>query len=145
MSYSQKIKDAHDLLHSKDYCYTDKRGWLDFPAQITDHDIKNIQNFSEIISKKCDILIIIGIGGSYLGIRAALEFLKSCHYLWIKEWLLDNYCLHLDLNKFRESGMTLQLTVFEDLNLAFLYSDEFKERLEEIVTSRDIVIEYICE
>lgn len=80
MSYSQKIKDAHDLLHSKDYCYTDKRGWLDFPAQITDHDIKNIQNFSEIISKKCDILIIIGIGGSYLGIRAALEFLKSCHY-----------------------------------------------------------------
>ena len=73
------------------------------------------------------------------------KFLKSCHYLWIKEWLLDNYCLHLDLNKFRESGMNLQLTVFEDLNLAFLYPEEFKERLEEIVTSTDIVIEYISE
>lgn len=73
------------------------------------------------------------------------KFLKSCHYLWVKEWLLDNYCIHLDLNKFRESGMTLQLTVFEDLNLAFLYPEEFKERLEEIVTSTDIVIEYISE
>ena len=41
--------------------------------------------------------------------------------------------------------MTLQLTVFEDLNLAFLYPEEFKERLEEIVTSTDIVIEYISE
>lgn len=73
------------------------------------------------------------------------KFLKSCHYLWVKEWLLDNYCLHLDLNRFRESGMVLQFTVFEDLNLAFLYPDEFKERLEEIVTSTDITLEYICE
>ncbi len=73
------------------------------------------------------------------------KFQKSCHYLWVKEWLLNDYCLNLELNKFRESGMALQYTVFEDLNLAFLYPEEFKERLEEIVTSSDIVIEYISE
>jgi len=80
VEYNQKIHEIHDLLHSKNYNYTDKRGWIDFPAQITEQEIQNIQIFSDIISKKCDVLIIIGIGGSYLGIRAALEFLKSCHY-----------------------------------------------------------------
>lgn len=73
------------------------------------------------------------------------KFLKSCHYIWIKEWLLEEYCLHLELNKFRESGVDLEFTVFEDLNLAFLYPEEFKERLEEIVTSSDIALEYICD
>ena len=73
------------------------------------------------------------------------RFLKSCHYTWIKEWLLDEYCLHLELNKFKESGLFFRYNVFEELSLPFLYPDEFKQRLEEIVTSADITLEYICE
>ena len=73
------------------------------------------------------------------------RFLKSCHYIWIKEWLLNEYCLYLELNPFRESGLYFRYNVFEELGLPFLYPDEFKERLEEIITSSDIVLEYICE
>lgn len=73
------------------------------------------------------------------------RFLKSCHYTWIKEWLLNEYCLHLELNKFKESGVYFRYNIFEELGLPFLYPEEFKEKLEEIVTSSDIVLEYVCE
>ena len=76
------------------------------------------------------------------------QFLKSCHYLWICELLKEKYGIELSLSDFKQSGVyleDLEDNVFEALKLPLFYPNEFKERVDEILTNPDIVLEYYCE
>ena len=55
-------------------------GWLYLPHQYDREEFARIKVAAEKIKKSCDILVVIGIGGSYLGARAAIEFVKSPLY-----------------------------------------------------------------
>ncbi len=55
-------------------------GWVDLPLYYDKNEFIRIKSAAEKIKKSCDILIVIGIGGSYLGARAAIEFVKSPLY-----------------------------------------------------------------
>ena len=55
-------------------------GWLDLPKNYDKEEFSRIKAAAERIKNICDILIVIGIGGSYLGARAAIEFIKSPLY-----------------------------------------------------------------
>lgn len=114
INYNSKLEQAHDLLYSKNYCYTDKRGWLDLPVNITQENIYNIQEFSKKISKICDTLIIIGIGGSYLGIRAAVEFIKSCNYNYLEKQTPNIFFVG---NNMSESYINNILKICENKNI----------------------------
>ena len=70
-----EIKKAHEALHSGGGKGAEFTGWLDLPSRIPDSLIKELQVLSQEVQKDCDCLVSIGIGGSYLGIRAAVEFL----------------------------------------------------------------------
>ena len=74
-----------------------------------------------------------------------VHFLKSSHYLWICELLKEKYDIELSLTDFRQSGVYLEDDVFETLQLPLFYPNEFKERVDEILTNPDIVLEYYCE
>ena len=58
----------------------DFRGWVDLPVNYDKEEFSRIKAAAEKIKKSCDIFIAIGIGGSYLGARAAIEFVKSPLY-----------------------------------------------------------------
>ncbi|MCI8590652.1 MAG: glucose-6-phosphate isomerase [Clostridiales bacterium] len=58
----------------------DYLGWLNLPESYDRDEFDEIKKAAHYIQKNCDIFIVIGIGGSYLGARAAIEFIKSPNY-----------------------------------------------------------------
>ncbi len=66
-------------------------GWRDLPVNYDKEEFARIKLAGERIKKSCDILVVIGIGGSYLGARAAIEFIKSPIYNNLKKDTPDVY------------------------------------------------------
>ena len=79
-SYQDKITKAHNDLHDKTGAGNDFTGWVDLPVNYDKEEFGRIKVAAEKIKKNSDILIVIGIGGSYLGARAVIEFIKSQNY-----------------------------------------------------------------
>ena len=75
-----EVTKAHELLHSGTGAGNDFIGWLDLPVNYDKDEFARIKAAAEKIKKTADVLIVIGIGGSYLGARAAIEFVKSQNY-----------------------------------------------------------------
>ncbi len=75
-----EIEKAHIQLHEGTGQGSEYTGWLDFPLHINTHEIEEINRVSQEVRENADVFILIGIGGSYLGARAAIEFLHSPFY-----------------------------------------------------------------
>lgn len=76
----EQVSAAHEALHSGTGLGNDFLGWLSLPTDYDKAEFARIQAAAERIRQDTDIFIVIGIGGSYLGARAAIEFLKSPLY-----------------------------------------------------------------
>jgi len=77
---SHEIKQADATLRSRSGAGNAYLGWLDLPISYDREELGRIKAAAQRIKTSCDILIVIGIGGSYLGARAAIEFVKSPLY-----------------------------------------------------------------
>ncbi|MEE1185945.1 MAG: glucose-6-phosphate isomerase [Acutalibacteraceae bacterium] len=75
-----QVKAAHDTLHKASGLGNDFLGWLDLPENYDKKEFARIKKAAEKIISDTDVFIVIGIGGSYLGARAAIEFLGSNYY-----------------------------------------------------------------
>ncbi|GGF32803.1 glucose-6-phosphate isomerase [Halobacillus andaensis] len=71
---------AHNALHEKTGAGNDFLGWLDLPKNYDREEFGRIQKSAEKIKADSDVLLVIGIGGSYLGARAAIEMLNHSFY-----------------------------------------------------------------
>ena len=71
------IKAAHEALHNKTGPGADFLGWLNLPSELKSTEIDRIEAAAEKIKSNSEVLVVIGIGGSYLGPRAVIEALKS--------------------------------------------------------------------
>lgn len=80
-----QLKTAHQLLHEKNGPGNEFLGWLDLPKQYDREEFSRIQKAAKKIQGDSNVLIVIGIGGSYLGARAAIECLKSPLYNNLKK------------------------------------------------------------
>ncbi len=85
------ITAAHNNLASGKGLGSDFLGWVDLPVNYDKEEFERIKAAAERIKQKADILIVIGIGGSYLGARAAIELLKSPFYNNLKKDTPDIY------------------------------------------------------
>lgn len=85
------VRCAHDLLESRQGPGNDFLGWVTLPTDYDKEEFARIKAAAERIKKNTDIFIVIGIGGSYLGARAAIEFLKSENYNALKKDTPDIY------------------------------------------------------
>ena len=77
---AEQVKAAHAALHNGTGLGNDFIGWLDLPTKYDKEEFARIKAAAEKIKKDTDVFIVIGIGGSYLGARAAIEFLTSQNY-----------------------------------------------------------------
>ena len=82
---------AMNTLHSKTGAGNDFLGWVTLPTDYDKEEFNRIKKASEYIKENADILIVIGIGGSYLGARAVIEALTSPNYNSIKKDTPDIY------------------------------------------------------
>ncbi len=75
-----EVTAAHDMLHNGTGLGSDFIGWADLPVNYDREEFARIKAAAARIQADSDILVVIGVGGSYLGARAAIEFLKSNNY-----------------------------------------------------------------
>ena len=74
------VSDAKELLVSKTGAGNDFLGWIDLPVDYDKEEFDRIRKAAEKIQSDSEVLVVIGIGGSYLGARAAIEFLRHGFY-----------------------------------------------------------------
>jgi glucose-6-phosphate isomerase len=77
---SDAVKVAHHSLHEQTGAGSDFLGWVDLPVDYDKEEFSRIQKSAEKIKSDSDVLLVIGIGGSYLGARAAIEMLNHSFY-----------------------------------------------------------------
>lgn len=80
MNMETKAVEAMNTLMNKTGEGNDFLGWVDLPTEYDKEEFGRIQKAAEYIKKNADVLIVIGIGGSYLGARAVIEAIKSQNY-----------------------------------------------------------------
>ena len=93
-----QVEAAVEMLHNKTGLGSDFLGWLTLPTDYDKEEFARIQAAAKKIQSNSDILIVIGIGGSYLGARAAIEFLKSPFYNNLKKDTPDIYYVGNNIN-----------------------------------------------
>ena len=85
------VKAAHDQLVNRNGLGSDFLGWIDLPVDYDKEEFARIKQAAAKIKKDSDVLIVIGIGGSYLGARAVIEAIKSSLYNSLKKDTPDIY------------------------------------------------------
>lgn len=90
-SFSGFVSEAHKAISEKTGLGNDFLGWTTLPEDYDKEEFARIKAAAEKIKRQSQVLIVIGIGGSYLGARAAIEFIKSPNYNLLKKDTPDIY------------------------------------------------------
>ena len=90
-AYGEKVKEVDTLIKTKTGKGSDFLGWMTASCAYDKDEYARLTAAAERIKKSCDVFIVIGIGGSYLGARAVIEFLKSPRYNALKNDTPDIY------------------------------------------------------
>ena len=80
LEYRKKVELIHKNLHKRTEDETDFVGWLELPTKYDKKEFARIKKAAKKIKKESDVLVVIGIGGSYLGARAVIESLTNTFY-----------------------------------------------------------------
>ena len=73
----EKIKVAHKMLQEKSGDGRDMLGWLDIPSNRNEEELNKIKEAALKIQKQCDVFVVVGIGGSYLGAKAMIDIFTN--------------------------------------------------------------------
>ena len=90
-SMRSEVSAAHKMLTEGTGLGSDFLGWLDLPVNFDKDEFRRIKESAEKIKKDSEVLVVLGIGGSYLGARAVIEFIKSNNYNLLKKDTPDIY------------------------------------------------------
>ena len=86
-----QVAAAHEMVNNKTGLGNDFLGWVSLPYDYDKEEFERIKKAAQKIRKDTDVLIVIGIGGSYLGARAAIEFLKGQYYNSLRDGAPEIY------------------------------------------------------
>lgn len=76
-SLKKKVESCHEMLHNKTGEGADYTGWVDWPVNYDKEEFERIKVAADKIRRQADVLIVIGIGGSYLGAKSVIEMFKD--------------------------------------------------------------------
>lgn len=109
-----KAVKAMNTLMNKTGEGNDFLGWIDLPINYNKDEFERIKESAEFIKKNADVLVVIGIGGSYLGARAVIEALKSSNYNLMKKDTPEIYFIG---NSISPSSLNEILSLCEDKDI----------------------------
>lgn len=81
-AYEHKVKAAQEALENGTCPGNDFLGWLHLPSSITPEFLNEVQCVADTLREKCEVIVVAGIGGSYLGARAVIEALGNA-FAWL--------------------------------------------------------------
>ncbi len=84
-AYKMPAEAANLALHRATGRGSDFLGWLNLPSSIDEAHLTDLENTAQILRKNCEVVVVIGIGGSYLGARAVIDALSNSF-----DWLLTD-------------------------------------------------------
>lgn len=120
--YSNQVKKFHDILHKKANDEKEFLGWIELPTNYDQEEFARIKKAARKIQNDSDVLVVIGIGGSYLGARAVIDSLTHSFY-----------------NSMPESKRKTPQIVYAGENLSPVYMND----LLEFVSDKDISVNVI--
>lgn len=80
LSIKPEIIDAYNTLYSKSESNNSMAGWINYTKKLKQEEIVRIKKYAKKIQDTSDVLIILGIGGSYLGAKSSIEAIKGNFY-----------------------------------------------------------------
>ncbi len=83
-TYASQVKDAQEALENGTGKGNDFLGWLHLPSSITEEHLEALKSTAKTLRENCDVVVVAGIGGSYLGARAVIEALSNS-LAWLQE------------------------------------------------------------
>lgn len=72
-----RVSDVHTMIHGKTGLGNDFLGWVDLPLNYDKAEFERIQQAAKRIQEEVEVLVVVGIGGSYLGAKSAIEMMKK--------------------------------------------------------------------
>jgi len=75
--YKAQVAAANGALHSGTGKGSDFLGWLNLPSSIDETQLSDLENTAKILRENCEVVVVIGIGGSYLGAKAVIDSLSN--------------------------------------------------------------------
>ena len=82
--YQDKVNAAMETLENGTGLGNDYLGWLHLPSSITQEHLEDLKATAAVLRENCEVVIVAGIGGSYLGARAVIEALSNS-FFWLQE------------------------------------------------------------
>ena len=145
----KEIKTAHDMLHNKSGKGNEFLGWVDLPITYDKEEFLLVKESAKKIRENSDILLVIGIGGSYLGSKAAIEMLskhfdkeRKLEVIFVGHHISSSYILDLvdyldgmdfSINVISKSGTTTEpaiaFRVFKKMLIEKYGYEEAKKRI----------------
>lgn len=83
MKYAEEVEKIHDELHKKANDPKEFLGWMELPTNYDKKEFEKIKKSAKRIQDNSDVLVVIGIGGSYLGARTVIEALTHTFYAYL--------------------------------------------------------------
>ena len=78
-SYKEKVVEIHDMIRNKTGAGNDFLGWVELPENYDKAEVQLMKETAAKLREKVDVLLVCGIGGSYLGARAAIEAINGLY------------------------------------------------------------------
>ena len=79
LSYQDKVTELHGAIRSRTGAGNDFMGWVEWPVSYDKEEFERILKVAEKVKDKAEVLVVCGIGGSYLGARAAIEMIQGMY------------------------------------------------------------------
>ncbi len=77
--FQPQVNEIHQMIHDKMGKGNDFLGWVDWPVQYDQKEFDRIQQVAQRVREDAEVFLVCGIGGSYLGARAAIEFIQGLY------------------------------------------------------------------
>lgn len=84
LKHAAEATACNKALHDGSRAGSDFLGWVNLPSSLSDEFLKDIEDTADILRKACDVVVVVGIGGSYLGAKAIIDALSSS-FDWLDE------------------------------------------------------------
>lgn len=83
-AYEPKVRACMETLEKGTGLGNDFLGWLHLPSSITKEHLDDLKATAQVLRENCEVVVVAGIGGSYLGARAVIEAMSNS-FLWLQE------------------------------------------------------------
>lgn len=148
LSYQEKVNQINDMINNKTGLGNDFLGWVDWPTNYDKNEVDQIIKDANYVRDNFDILVVCGIGGSYLGARAAIEALNGLkpndklEIIYLGQTFSPNYIYQaleylkgkrFAINVISKSGTTTETSVSFRLLKELLESQIGKEKAKKAI------------